>query len=121
MVRVGKYQGRIIFSPLKYILDGKGNIKYFNSYLEAEKYLLDNGYSEDDLDDFLYESDLETDFSKITVCENCGKVIVNEDGITIDSEFIVCDSCEVTICGDCISDWNECPICGKELIFKENF
>jgi len=47
------------------------------------------------------------------ICKNCGKEI--NDG------YSICDSCGVDICIDCHEDWNECPVCGEEITFKENF
>jgi RNA polymerase subunit RPABC4/transcription elongation factor Spt4 len=50
---------------------------------------------------------------KMLICKNCGKEI--NDG------YSICDSCGVDICIDCHEDWNECPVCGEEITFKENF
>jgi hypothetical protein len=58
-----------------------------------------------------------------TVCENCGEIIKEHtNNNTIDKlEYTVCDSCEATICINCIGDYNECPVCNKEITAKENF
>lgn len=58
-----------------------------------------------------------------TDCENCGATIKESDeNITKDIlEYTVCDSCEATICINCIGEFNECPVCGKELTIEENF
>jgi predicted RNA-binding Zn-ribbon protein involved in translation (DUF1610 family) len=56
-------------------------------------------------------------------CDNCNSIIKKYDEeVTTDiKNYTICDSCEATICIDCIGEQNECPICGKELTLKENF
>ena len=58
-----------------------------------------------------------------TDCENCCAIIKeDENNCTTDlKDFTVCDSCEATICIDCIGEQNECPVCHKELTLEENF
>ena len=59
----------------------------------------------------------------LTECKNC-KAIIKEDinNHTTDLlEYTVCDSCEATICINCIGEQNECPVCEKEITKKENF
>jgi predicted RNA-binding Zn-ribbon protein involved in translation (DUF1610 family) len=50
------------------------------------------------------------------ICENCNKSITDKH-----YGFSVCDSCEAEICINCLTSWNECPVCGKEITFEENF
>lgn len=55
-----------------------------------------------------------------TDCECCGKIIVNNNNISV-SEYTVCDSCEATVCMDCVGSFNNCPVCDGELTNKDNF
>jgi len=45
-------------------------------------------------------------------CEICGKETEN---------YCICDSCGSAYCVGHIGDFNECPLCGLEHTFKENF
>lgn len=45
-------------------------------------------------------------------CEICGKETDN---------YSTCDSCELIYCIEHLGDHNECPVCGGEHTFKENF
>jgi hypothetical protein len=45
-------------------------------------------------------------------CEICGKETL---------DYSTCDSCEEVYCIDHLGGTNECPICGKEHTFEENF
>jgi predicted RNA-binding Zn-ribbon protein involved in translation (DUF1610 family) len=49
------------------------------------------------------------------ICLVCNKKIKENDNTTI------CDSCGVEIHSNHLGQFNECPICGKEHTFKENF
>jgi predicted sulfurtransferase len=43
-------------------------------------------------------------YNNIIVCEKCKKEIINDN-------FSICDSCEAEICTNCLTDYNECPVC----------
>jgi hypothetical protein len=45
-------------------------------------------------------------------CEICGKETDN---------YSTCDSCELIYCIEHLGDHNECPVCGGEHTFEENF
>lgn len=82
-------------------------------------------YENDNLKAQLNERKKENDKETVYLmeCENCGNII-KEDTVNFTRdlmEYTVCDSCEATICIDCIGDYNECPVCGKEITFEENF
>ena len=59
----------------------------------------------------------------LTTCENCRATISKSDGhfTTNLLNYMVCDSCESTLCAECIGDFNECPKCEGELTIEENF
>lgn len=67
MIRIGRHINNITLNGLEYILDNENNILYFDTHSGAEKFLLNNGYSEADLDIFVYD--------ECTVCDNCGEIV----------------------------------------------
>jgi hypothetical protein len=55
------------------------------------------------------------------LCDNCKAIITDENCQTVDINHCVCDSCEADLCSSCVGEFNECPVCGKEITFEENF
>ena len=55
------------------------------------------------------------------LCEKCNAMITNEQCMTVNINYAVCDSCEATLCSNCIGEHNECAVCGKEVTLEENF
>jgi len=53
------------------------------------------------------------------MCAKCNISIHDEHNMTT-REYIVCDSCEATICEGCIVESNKCPICSGELTSEMN-
>lgn len=55
MIRIGRHINGVILNPLEYLLDENDEIMYFDHYHEADQFLLDHGYTESDLDSFVFE------------------------------------------------------------------
>lgn len=51
----------------------------------------------------------------MTICPVCNEEIKDNEILT------TCDSCGLEMHGEHLGDFNECPMCGKEHTFKENF
>jgi hypothetical protein len=54
------------------------------------------------------------------MCQKC-EISIHDEYNRATRDYTVCDSCEATICVNCIAEQNECPICSGVLTEEDNF
>lgn len=83
-VIVGQHIHGISLNGLEYLLDDKGDVRYFDGIDDAKKFLFDHGFPEDDLDGIVFRK-------SCGACFRCGSPLFKSDTDGYDSQCFTCD------------------------------